>query len=86
MTTINYPSGGIPLNYLISLQIRTTSSCSSTSTSQPSGTILAAETVGTIPNSYVNIAGGVCISLDTNKGSVIYYFVNTCKVDTITQI
>lgn len=27
MSTINYPSNGIPLNYLITLSIRNTSTC-----------------------------------------------------------
>lgn len=48
-----------------------------TTTTQPSGTLLAAAT-HSIGND-INVPGGLCFPLGNNKGSIIYYFTSNCN-------
>lgn len=85
MSTIPYPSGGIPNPiYLIELLIQNSSVCPSNSMNAPSGTLLRAQT--NIPfvetdGNYVGIPGGICFPIGSSKGSVIYYLTSTCPVN-----
>lgn len=86
MSTISYPSTGIPLSYLIQLDIQNTTSCPSNKQTIPSGNIIyagPAEMLRLCPdNENVNVPAGYCFPLTSisgeNKGSVIYYYAPTC--------
>jgi hypothetical protein len=89
MTTISYPSTGIPINYLLRVQIQNTTSCPSNKLTIPSGNVVNAYSYSMLPvcpygphGSNTDVPSGYCFPLTSmsgaNKGSVIYYYAPTC--------